>query len=405
MRVLPSLAAALCLLSFPGAALRAQNNVPQQGAEPRPQDTRPPSTTPTEPGTRSTQLAPASASPPPVQQPDVRLDSKPHTDIDTSVDSSPEPSDLGVDVALGADINVDLGHDIVATTPPGMLFRSVPDNPRMVYFSLPVRSIDQIAPADAATIAARREDLNHAARAGGFHLEQAGWSYRQAVCPATEPGRELGQSRPGSAGSESLNSDPGSILLQFERQEGTRTSAFTAVVPRAAALPVRAIPIVRNATPRKKHPVVEPLSKKLPRAAVAEALPPPTLRATLQPEQGWIATSDCIAELGGATPDIPNETFLSEDILTAPVPELKLLVNSEREVTFTDRIDQDHYVVWDERVSRKGSLQKIKHTEVRIVPRPVTNPPVPAPRLIANIPQPPIRMTPPPPSPLSGDKQ
>ncbi len=395
MRALPSLLAALCLLSFPGAVLRAQNNVPPQGAEPRPQDTRPPSATPTEPGTHSTQLSPASATPPPVQQPDVRLDSKPHTDIDTSVDSSPEPSDLGVDVALGANLELDLGHDIVATTPPGMLSRSVPDNPRMVYFSLPVHSSDQIAPADAQTIAARQADLDRAARSRGFHLEQAGWSYRQAVCPATQPGAEAG-------GPEEAS---GFILLQFERQEGARTSAFTAVVPRAAELPVRAISIVRNAAPNKKHPVLEPLSKKLPGAAVAEALPPATLHATLQPERGWIATSDCIAELGGATPDIPNETYLSEDILTAPGPELKLLVNGEREMTFTDRVDPGHYVIWDERVRRNGKLRDAKHTEFTIVPRPVTNPPVPVPTLIANIPQPPTRITPPPPSPLSGDKQ
>ena len=396
MKASPSILTALCLLSFSGAALRAQNNVPQQGAEPRPQDTKPPSATPTEPGTRSTQLSPASAAPPPVQQPDVRLDSKPHTDIDTSVDSSPEPSDLGVDVALGANVELDLGHDIVATTPPGMLSRSIPDNPRMVYFSLPVRSFDQIAPADAQTIAARQADLDRAARSRGFHLEQAGWSYRQAVCPATEPGAGPGMGPGGSL------EGPGFILLQFERQEGTRTSAFTAVVPRAAGLPVRAIPIVRNAAPKKKHPVVEPLSKKLPGPAVAEALPPSTLRATLQPEKSWIATSDCIAELGGATPDIPNEPYLSEDILTAPDPELKLLVKGERESTFTDRIDQNHYVIWDERVSRKGKLVQTKHTEYKIVPRPITNPPVPVPRLIANIPQPPTRITPPPPSPLSG---
>ncbi len=400
MRVLPCLAAALCLLFLSGPALRAQNNVPQQGSEPKPQDTKPPSTTPTEPGTQSTQLAPASAAPPPVQQPDVRLDSKPHTDIDTSVDSSPEPSDLGVDVALGANIHLDLGHDIVATTPPGMLSRSIPDNPRMVYFSLPVLAVDQIAPADAATIAARRADLDRAARSRGFHLDQAGWSYRQAVCPVTQPGAEPGTPAPGSA-----NPNAGSILLQFERQEGARTSAFTAVVPRSAAMPVRAIPIVRNAAPSKKHPAVEPLSTKLPKAAVAEALPPATLRAALQPENEWIAASDCIAALGGATPDIPNEPFLSEDILTAPGPELKLLVNGERGVVFTDRVDPDHYVIWTERVSQKGVLRDAKHMEVKIVPRPVTNPPVPQPRLIANIPQPPVRMTPPPPSPLSGDKQ
>ncbi len=394
-----SLAAALCFLPAAGGLLHAQENVPAQGAQPRPEQTLPPSATPTEPGTASPRISPASQAPGPVQQPDVRLDSKPHTDIDTSVDSAPtstmpEPVDLG----LGADTNIDLGHDIVATTPPGMLSRSVPGNPRMVYFSLPLLAPEQIAPADAAVIAGRHEELLKAARAYGYRLEEPGWSYQQAVCPATEPdARAAVGVRDQDAG--------GVILLRFHRQEGERASAVTVVLPRENTLPVHAIPAGRNQSPKKGKPPSELLSKKIQGKAAAEALPPPTLYSNLQPEGGWIAASGCIAQLGGASPDIPNETFLSEDILTAPTPLLRLKVNGQREITFTDRVDEAHYVVWNEHVSRTGKLLGTAHKESTIVPRPVTNPPVPASRLIANIPQPPVRRMPPPPSPLSGSKQ
>ena len=401
MKVLPLAAAALCFLPAAGGlSLHAQENVPAQDARPKPEQTRPPSTTPSEPGTGSQNITPANQAPSPVQKPDVRLDSKPHTDLDTSLDSAPtsttpEPLDLG----LGADVDVDLGHDIVATTPPGMTSRSVPGNPRMVYFSLPLLAPEQISPADAAVIASRHEELLRAARSHGYHLEQPGWSYRQAVCPATQPDAQA------VVGVPAPDSGEGFILLRFLRQEGARTSAVTAVLPRANNLPVRAISVVRNQAPKKGKPALEPLSKKLDKKAAAEALPPATLYADLEPEKGWIAASACIAQLGGAAPAIPNETFLSEDILTAPTPLLRLPVNGEREITFTDRIDDAHYVVWNEHVSRTGKLLDTQHEQTTIVARPVINPPTPAAHLIANVPQPPVRMMPPPPSPLSGNKQ
>ncbi len=387
----------LFVASLSARELRAQNNVPQ-GAQPQPQQTLPPSATPTEPGTHNSQVTPASQAPKPVQQPDVRLDSKPHTDIDASVDSAPQPMDLGLDLGLGANRDIDLGHDIVAVTPPGMLSRSVPGNPRMVYFSLPVRAGDEITAADAAIIAARHEDLARAAKARGLNLSQSGWSYQQTVCPATQPDAEALVGVPAGDGQ-------GAILLHFTRQDGDRAAAFTAVVPRANNEPVRAVKLVRK---KVKHATTEQQAlsvKKESDKAVNEALPPATLYRNLSPEMGWIAVSDCVAQVGGATPQIPNEPFLSEDILTAPTPLLKLRVDGEHDVIFTDRLDDSRYVVWEEHVSRTGKLLETKHEQVAIVARPVTNPPVPQPITITNIPQPPTRISPEPPSPLSGSKQ
>ncbi len=356
-----------------------------------------------EPGTGSAQVAPASKAPKQVQQPDVRLDSKPHTSLDSSLDSSLPPMDLG----LGASPDIDLGHDIVPTTPPGMESRSVPGNPRMVYFSLPYRTVDNIAAADSAILASRRSELAQAAAKRGFDLKQSGWVEQQAVCPAMQPDAEAVVGVPPAEGGE------GSILLHFVRHgEDGRRSAFVAVVPRAEGEPVRVNSVARNQAPKRNQARGDAaaevlLSKKPDRAMVKQALPPATLFANMQPVKGWIPVSACVAEMQGSIVHIPNEPFLSEDIITAPPPLLRLLLNGEHKVVFTDRFEGNpyDYTVWDEHVSRSGKLVSTQHDRVKIVPRPVTNPPEPQPRMIADIPQPPVHIRPAPPSPLSGQKQ
>ena len=391
MNVQRLLAAALLSLPFSGLPACAQTDG-QQSAQPNPQQTAPPSATPTEPGTRSATVTPASKAPTPVQAPDVRLDSKPHTDIDYSVDSSSIPPDPG----LGASKQMDLGHDIVPVTPPGMLSRSEQGNPRMVYFALPHRSGDEISASDKTIIAAREHDLQRAAAYRGFDLKQSGWMYQQGVCPAMERDAESVVGVPAADGGS------GFIVLHFVRHDAeSRVSAFTAIVPREAALPVRAVSVVHHGVEQAR----EYLSKKTSGSVVNEALPPATLYANMQPEQGWIPASACIAEMGGAYPHIPNEPYLSETITVAPPPMVELLLNGERKITFTDQINDSYYSVWGEHIGSRGRMLDANHKVIKIIPRPVTNPPVPQPRLIADVPQPPSRITPPAPSPISGDKQ
>ena len=344
-----------------------------------------------EPGTGSTQITPASKAPAPVQRPDVRLDSKPHTDIDPTVDSSITPMDPG----LGASPVMDLGHDIVATTPAGMLSRSVPGNPRMVYFSLPQRTGDAITPGDRAIIMARQGDLAGAAR--GFSAVQDPGAYQQGVCPAMQPDAEA------VVGVPAAGDGQGFILLHSPDAQGAgrKNAGYTAIVPRAAGLPVRASRAVPIEYKKKPHEA----KAKLDRAMVMEALPPATLYGNLQPVQDWIAASACIAETAGAQPQIPNEPFLDEEITTAPEPTLRLMLSGERQVVFTDRLDDAHYVIWHEHVSRKGQMLDARYEPIVVAPRPVTNPPVPPTHAINNIPQPPRHVTPEPPSPLAGVKQ
>ena len=400
MRVQPWLVAAL--LSLPPVGLQLCAQQAAQGT-PNPAQTPPPSATPTEPGTHATQLAPASKAPAPVQRPDVRLDSKPHTDIDASVDSTVDISATPMDLGLGANREMDLGHDIDPVTAPGMIARSEAGNPRMVYYALPHRSGEQISSADSTILASRQADLVRAAAFHGFDLKQKGWLYQQGVCPAMQPEAGAaalpgGEAAPGGTPA----ADAGALLLHFVRHDDDRrVSAFTAVVPRAAGLPVRAISVVHRGVEEN----AEFLSAKTGGSAVNRALPPATLYSNLQPVQPWIATSACIAELGGAYPHIPNEPYLNEAILTAPPPTLGLGLNGERHMIFTDRVSDNQYVVWTEQVSRTGRMLGAQHEAVKIIPRPVTNPPVPVPRMIANIPQPPMKIMPEPPSPVTGDKQ
>ncbi len=387
MRMLPFHAVLLVCLLAGGAAGRAQEQAQPKTAEPAPAEQ---GSRPAEPGTQDTQLKPASKAPAPVQVPDVRLDSKPHTDIDYTVDSSKEAPDLG----LGASPEMDLGHDITATTPPGMLSRSELDNPRSVYFALPHRAGEGISPDDSTAIAARQGDLIRAAAFKGFNLRQAGWMYQQGVCPAMQPDAEQIVGVPAAG--------EGFILLHFIRSDGGgHSSAFTAVVPRDASLPVRAVAVARHSVENN----YDFLAPKGSGAVVNEALPPAILYKNMEPEKDWIAASACIAEVGGAYPHIANEPFLTEDILTAPPPLIRLLRNGDRKITFTDRVDDRHYVVWDEHVSNHGRMLDGEHKAEKIKLRPVTNPPTPKSHMLAEVPQPKSHILPPPPSPLSGEKQ
>ncbi len=342
---------------FAGLWARAQDAAPNPPAAQRP----------SEPGTAEQQIAPASKAPKPVQNPDVRLDSKPHTDIDYTVDSSREAMDLG----LGANPEIDLGHDILPTTPPGMIARSVEDNPRIVYFALPHRtesnSGETIAPGDAELIAARQNDLFRAAAFHAYDLHLAGWQYQQGVCPAAEPNAEqvVGVPAPGQ----------GSILLHFIRRSGGKDSAFTALVPRDPGQPVRVVAVTHGSV--ESGP--ETLLAKTSGATVNRALPPSILYKNLEPVQGWIAASACIAEMAGAYPHIPNEPFLSEDIITAPSPLIRLKLDGSRETLFTDRIDEKHYVVWNERISNHGRMLAARHERVAGGGRPGGPPPPPPP--------------------------
>ena len=338
-----------------------------------------------EPGTGSTQIAPASQAPKTVQAPNVRVDSKPHTDLDPSMDSAPEPIDMG----LGVTAAPDLGPDLLPAIPPGMIASAVPGNPRMRYYSLPHRSGDEISAGDRQIINERKPDLGRAADSQ---------AYEQGVCPAMQPNAEAKTGVPPGGDGQ------GFILLHTSSDDGNRrhAEATTAVIPRVASLPVREI---STPQPRLGKKPKKALNRKGARTAVNEALPPSTLYASLQPTGDWIATSACLAELGGATVQIPDQPDLGENIVTAPSPMLKLKLDGSREVIFSDRVDEGRYVIWDATVSPRGSMKGAEQQAVAIKPLAILNPPVPQPRLLSDIPDPPMHITPAPPSPISGDHQ
>ncbi len=399
-----SLVAAAALLS--STALLAQ--APGQGTSP---GTTSGSQQPAEPGTGTSTVTPASKAPTPVQKPDLRLDSKPTTAISSTLDSTPtsQYSDLSLDpmdLGLGASPLVDLGFDIIPAVPAGMLSRSEPRNPSMVYYSLPVVAGNEIADADKAILDARHADLAHAAGSRGLDLNNSGFQPRQTICPATQPGINP------AIGVPAAGNGQGFILLNFRRDDANANSrGFAAIVPRDASLPVRVIkdpgrrPEPKRNKKAKEHQI---LHSKQDTSFVNEALPPATLYADLQPVQDWIATSACIATMGGASPSIPNEPYLTagnNNTISAPPPLIRLLRNGERKVTFTDRVDEGHFDIWDEHVSHRGKMLDAERQERQVRELAVTNPPVPPVHRRDNIPQPPSHITPEPPSPLSGDKQ
>lgn len=379
MRVLSLAAWLLCLSASPLCLAQAQQQ-----------------TAPHEPGTGSEAVTPASKALPTVQTPDVRIDSAPHTEIDASVDSPAESGVASSGMDLGGAATFSLGQDIVPATPVGMLSRSVPGNPRMVYYALPHVSGDQIASEDSTIIASRQADLVKAAAFHGFDLKQSGWLYQQGICAPMQPNAEhITGIAPGDNGQ-------GFILLHFVRHDDSgKVYSFAAIIPRQPGLPVRVV----SGFHRSVENGFDFLSSKTSGGVVNEALPPETLYKNMQPTQDWIATSACIAEIGDAYPHIPNEPYLSEAITTAPPPQIRLMLDGERRVIFTDRIDDSHYVVWNEHISRQGKMLDAQHDQVRIIPRPITNPPVPQPRLLSNLKQPRVKIAPEPPSPIAGTRQ
>ena len=337
-------------------------------------------------------VAPASRATQPVQAGN-RAGAPLGPDLASPSDTSAYPPYAPRDLNLGGAPGTVYPPDAVPPTPPGMLVRSEPANPAMVYFTLPHRSGNDLSPADAAVVARRQNDLIRAASYRGYDLHQSGWLYQQGICPQLQP------VSPAAAGSPVTADGPGFILLHFVRHEGSRVSSFTAVVPRDSSLPVRTIGIAHGSMEQHQ----DFLSVDTTGAVVNEAMPPHTLYASLQPFGGWISASACVAELGGAYPHIPNEPSLSAVITTAPSPFLRLGLHGDREVLFADRIDSAHYVIWDEQVSKTGKMLKAHREQFTVAPRPVTNPPVPSAVLKASAPEPPSRITPYPPGPITSE--
>lgn len=305
-------------------------------------------------------------------------------------DTSAYPPYTPRDLSLGAGPDSLYPPGAVPPTPPGMLAHSAAGDPAMVYFTLPHRSGDNLSAADAAIVAARQSDLIRAAAYRGYDLHAPGWLYQQGICPQMQPTGLV------PSGFRVPAENQGYILLHFVRHEGDRVSSFTAIVPRDNQEPVRTIAVAHGSMEQHQ----DFLSVDTTGAVVNEAMPPQVLYASLQPFSGWIAASACIAETGGAYPHIPNEPSLSSEITIAPSPLLRLGLHGEREVLFTDRIDTTHYVVWDERVSNTGKMIGAHRDQVTVHPYAVTNPPVPAPSVTSNIPEPPSKITPYPPSPV-----
>jgi hypothetical protein len=339
-------------------------------------------------------LAPASRATQPIQagnRSGAPLGSDLVSPSDTSAYSLYAPRDLN----LGGAPGTLYPPDAVPPTPIGMLAHSEPANPAMVYFTLPHLSGNDLSQADAAIVAQRQQDLIRAATYRGYDLHLSGWLYQQGICPQSQPASRA------IAGVPVTPDGPGFILLHFVRREDSRVSSFTAVVPRDSSLPVRTIGIAHGSMEQHQ----DFLSVDTTGAVVNEAMPPPTLYASLQPFGGWISASACVAELGGAYPHIPNEPSLSSAITIAPSPFLRLGLHGEREVLFTDRIDASHYVVWDEQVSKTGKMLKAHREQFTAASRPVTNPPVPASVFKASAPEPPTRIKPYPPGPVPTEVQ
>ena len=371
MRVFRCVAVAASLLAFAGLPLHAQNtDAPDAGITA---------------GSDASQIVPANRAPDPVQAPDVRLDSAPHATISSALYYPDFP----------VDIYAALGVPFRPVTPPGMIGRSEPSDPFMIYFALRHRSGDEMSPADRAVLDAHETSLVRAAAYHGYDLRQSGWMFQQGICPAMQPESQR------LSGAPAADDGEGALLLHFVRHEDGRVSTFTAIVPRDGDRPVHVASVAHRSV-ESRH---ELESEKITGVVANDAIPPATLRVSLEPDRDWLATAACLAEVAGAYPHIPDQVAFAEDPLLAPPPRIELRLDGGRNVTLADRVDQTHYTVWTEHVSATGRVGESSKSDERIVANTPTNPPLPPVQTLGPPAEPHWITMPPPPNPLSNQQQ
>ena len=182
---------------------------------------------------------------------------------------------------------------------------------------------------DIATLHARQNDLDAAARVYGYNLEEGNWDYEQTLCAPM----------------------PQTILLHYLLKYPDKTeSLFTALVPRGDG-PIRIVPVLyRNATPYL------PAAKNPRNYALFNSLVPQAIAGRDRSSSGsLLELSACYAELTGDRTDFP----LGSSTGIAVAPSAMILLDARdntASVTFAGREGENTYKVWSIAFNKNGRV-------------------------------------------------
>ncbi len=187
-------------------------------------------------------------------------------------------------------------------------------------------------PADAALVRAHRLDLATEAAFFGYHLDAAGWTSDQVLCPEID-----------------------GVLLHYRRtaRDGA-SSLFAAFVPRDASR-VYVVPVLYHGA----TPFASAIGSERSLAVFNRAIPAEMAEKALNPDGsgGWLQLAVCYAEFVGAEPWVITQANQESGLIRAPQPTLRVSeVDRLEHVVFAGRDAPGRYEVWDVTFSGKGRL-------------------------------------------------
>jgi hypothetical protein len=266
-----------------------------------------------------------------------------------------------------------------------------PARPHTIEF----RTVDQMTQADRLQAANAESSIAENTRYADLEFNQGQWTYQQVVCPAL----------------------PGHIFLRFSRNSGDGdVSMFSASIPRGGEGRVRIIPIqLRGYSLFSPAPI-----NSLTISAFNH------IRAEEDPDKDadWLGTVLCYAALAGGHPQAAalSDNPETQKYPTASVATLRVGMDGGAELSFTDINTGSRPMRWSMTFDSKGKLVKGGHEPAELMPIEIFHPlPVdvvgkpipmtepksrtynpPAPAVVKQIPQlppPPQKQIPAPPSP------
>jgi hypothetical protein len=245
-------------------------------------------------------------------------------------------------VPAPADVDEPAGRRVKMVAAPSLLSPSSPfvmeGNGTKPERSIRMLSEEEMSREDRDILANAESSIKEQAGIENLDLDDAGWSYRQLLCPAL----------------------PNHVFLRFTRDDRAHEmSVFSAAIPRNGNGRVHVIPIVR-----KGYSLFSP-------APIGAMTIAAFNRIRVEEGEGasadWLGTGLCYAVLAGANPML-GETPAEDNDMDSTVPPPTLLITSQGGATirFADVSTTAKPMEWNIVFDPKGKLVKASHQAAQL---------------------------------------
>jgi hypothetical protein len=211
--------------------------------------------------------------------------------------------------------------------------------PHRILLQLDHAEPAQMSSADSQLVASRQAQLSSAAATSGFDLQDAGWNYQQAVCPAFST----------------------AVLLRYERNAGTDSaSRFVAVVPRQDG-DIRIVPVQRRGntpfTESDENDNTIAIFNQLVSASGIDIHNP-----AMNENDNWVKLALCYAELAGHHPTtLLTDTLYGEAFeRNVTMPKRIIDLNGAFLLVFSDVNDPKSTVNWSLKFDKAAQLTSVE---------------------------------------------